>query len=311
MLKLFSGTSNPLLTKKVARILGISVSKSEVVRFDNSEVRVQIEESVKDDTCVILQSTSNPTDTNLMELFFFCDALRRQEAKKVIGVVPYFGYGRQDKQHREGECVSANVVIRFMQAIGFSKIYTFDLHDEATGGVFSIPFKNISAISLLAREVKNYLDREVSPDEITIVSPDQGGVERARIFGSHVFGTEKFSMAVTEKMRDVDRLHQSKAVDIYGDVKGKIVILVDDVATSGGSLVHAADLCIKAGAKRVIAVISHHDFSDNAPQRLMDSDIEVCITTDTIALPPEYDVPKLKEISISPVIADELRYLFE
>jgi ribose-phosphate pyrophosphokinase len=311
MLKLFSGTSHPQLTKKVSRILGIPVSKSEVVRFDNSEVRVRIEEPVKNRNCVVIQPTSNPTDTNLMELFFFCDALRRQEAKKVVGVVPYFGYGRQDIEHREGECVSANVVIRFMQAIGFAKIYTFDLHDEATGGVFHIPFKNITALPLLVKEVQHYLKGKISQDDVTIVSPDQGGVERARVFGSLFFGTDEFQMAVTEKMRDTDRLHQSKAVDIYGDVKGKTAVLVDDLTTSAGSLVHAADLCKKAGAKRVIAVVTHHDFSENAPKRLMDSSIEICITTDTIALPKKYNIPKVKEISVSQLIADQLRYLFE
>jgi ribose-phosphate pyrophosphokinase len=309
MFKLFAGTANPLLAEKVAAALGVSVSKSEVVRFDNSEVRVRVEESVKDHNCVIVQPTSNPTDTNLMELFFFCDALRRQEAKRVVGVVPYFGYGRQDREHRVGECVSANVVIRFMQAIGFAKIYSFDLHDEATGGVFHIPFRNISAIPILVDEVKSYLQGNVSQKEIAIVSPDQGGVERARTFGSLFFGTEEFNLVVTEKMRDNNRLHQSKAVDIYGDVRDKVAVLVDDMTTSAGSLVHAAELCRQAGAKRIIAVVTHHDFSENAPRRLENSSIEICICTDTIALPEKYAIPKIKEITVSNIIADRLKYL--
>ena len=139
MIKLFSGTANPRLSQEVAKLLNLTLAKAEVTRFHNSEVRVRIQDEVRNHTSVIIQPTANPTDTNLMELFFFCDALRRQEAKKVIGVIPYFGYARQDVQYRPGECVSANVIIRFIESIGFDKIYTVDLHDEATEGVFSIP----------------------------------------------------------------------------------------------------------------------------------------------------------------------------
>ncbi len=121
-LKIFSGTSNPALSEEVANQMDTSLAKAEVVRFGNSEVRVRVEEDVKHDTCVVIQSTANPTDTNLMELYLMCDALRREEARRVIGIVPYFGYARQNIQHRAGECVSVNVVIRFMEAIGFQKI---------------------------------------------------------------------------------------------------------------------------------------------------------------------------------------------
>src|SRR3989338_3829923 len=159
-LKLFSGTANPDLSKDVAKTLSLGLAKSQVTRFDNSEVRVWIEEDVKHDICVVIQSTSNPTDTNLMELFLTCDALRREEARKVIGIIPYFGYARQDIQHRTGECVSANVVIKFLEAIGFNKIYTINLHDEATEGVFTIPFKNLSAFPIIAKEIKKYFEKK-------------------------------------------------------------------------------------------------------------------------------------------------------
>src|SRR3989339_164205 len=144
MLKLFSGTSNPDLSQKVAQQLNIKLAKAEVTRFDNSEIRVRIEEDVKHDTCVIIQSSSNPSNRNLIELFLMADALRRQEARRVIAMIPYFGYARQDIQHRPGECVSANVIIRFLESIGIHKVYTINLHDEATEGVFDIPFKNLS-----------------------------------------------------------------------------------------------------------------------------------------------------------------------
>ena len=181
MFKLFSGTSNPKLAAGVSRLLHLPLAASEVVRFENSEIRVRVHEDVKNHTCVLIQSTSNPTDTHLMELFFFCDALRRQEAKKVIGIIPYFGYARQDVQHRPGECVSVNVIIKFLESIGFYKVYTVNLHDEATEGVFSIPFKNINAFPVLAKEIQKYL-KLVSTDSTAVVSPDHGGVERARKF---------------------------------------------------------------------------------------------------------------------------------
>lgn len=310
MLKLFSGTGNPKLSQKVADILKLKLSSAEVVHFKNSEVRVRIEESVKNDVCVVLQPTSNPTNDRLMELFFFCDALRRQEARKVIGFIPYFGYARQDIQHRTGECVSANVVIRFLESIGFNKIYTIDLHDEATQGVFSIPYRDVSALPLLAMKVRKYLKNEKpKTEEVTVVSPDQGGIERARKFGIHFYGHEFFSIDVIEKKRDQDHIHQTTALNLFGDVKGKTVILVDDIVTSGKTLINAAELCLKHGAKQVLAAIVHHEFSKETVDKIMTSAIEKFFTTDTIELDNALNFDKLVEVSVAPVIAEKLKSL--
>lgn len=311
-LKIFSGTSNPQLSAEVAKAANTSLAKIEVTRFKNSEVRVRVEEDVKHDTSVIIQSTSNPTDTNLIELYLICDALRREESRRVIGVVPYFGYARQDIQHRPGECVSANVVIRFMEAIGFHKIYTINLHDEATEGVFSIPFKNLSALPLLAKEIKQYItgqNKDVTSEKIAIVSPDQGGIERARKFGESFFETEKFELAVTEKKRNLEHIHESKALDLYGDVKGKIAIIVDDVATSGSTLINAAEFCMETGATGVIAAIVHRDFAPDTAQRIQNSMIEKFFTTDTIVLKEEYKFEKMETVSVASLIAEELKEL--
>ncbi len=306
MIKLFSGSANPKLNEEVAKLLKVPLAKSEVVRFGNSEVRVTIQEDVKLATCVVLQSLSNPTDTHLMEFFFFCDALRRQEAKRVIGYIPYFGYARQDIQHRPGECVSVNVIVRFFESIGFEKIYTIDIHDEATEGVFSIPFKNLSALPLLAKKVKEYL-KTTKQSETVVVSPDQGGVERARNFGEAFYGTSDFAMAVIEKKRKLETIHQSKALDLYGNVKGKTAILVDDMMTSGGTLIHAAELCLARGAKKIIAAIVHHDFTAEAPKNLENDSLDKIFTTNTIALKPEQKFSKLEEISVAPLLANELK----
>lgn len=308
-MKLFSGTANPKLSKEVASLLKLPLAHAEVIRFDNSEVRVRIEEDVKNQICIVIQPTANPTDTNLMELFFYCDALRRQEAAKVIGVVPYFGYARQDIQHRVGECVSSNVVIKFMESIGFHKVYTIDIHDEATQGVFTIPFKNVSAFPILAAEIRNFLKNNIDSSHIAVVSPDQGGIERARKFGEMLLKTADFKMVVIEKNRDQNAIHQSKALDLYGNVKDKTAIIVDDLVTSGGTLIHAAELCMQYGAKNVFTAIAHHDFSERAPRRIQDSIIEKFFTTNSILLKNGQDFSKLQEASVASLIAEELQYL--
>lgn len=309
MFKLFSGSANPKLSNEVSNLLSVPLSKSEVTRFDNSEIRVTIQEKVKDDVCVIIQPTANPTDTHLMELFFFADALKRMQAKKIIAFIPYFGYARQNRGHRTGESVSVNVVVRFFETIGFNQVYTFDLHDEGTEGIFSIPFKNISTFSILGREVAHYLKNNKNTEEVAIVSPDQGGVERAQTFAENFFHTNNVDIAVIEKRRNLDKIHQSKALNLYGEVKNKTCIIVDDIITSGGTLVHAAEFCLKRGAKRVLACVVHHDFSPNAEKVLSKSPLEKIFMSNTITLKPEQKFSKLKEISIAPLVEKELKKL--
>lgn len=309
MLKLFSGSANPKLAVEVSKLLNIPISKSEVAHFENSEIRVTIQEKVKDDACVILQSTANPTDTHLMELFFFADALKRMQAKKIIAFIPYFGYARQNREHRPGEAVSVNVIIRFFEEIGFNQVYTFDLHDDGTEGIFSIPFKNLSTFSILGREVAHYLKDNKNTENVAIVSPDQGGVERAQIFAENFFHTSEVDIAVIEKRRNLDKIHHSKALNLYGEVKDKTCIIVDDIITSGGTLIHAAELCLKKGAKRVLACVVHHDFSPNAMTVLSNGPIQKIFMSNTIALKPEQKFSKLKEISIAPLIENEIKKL--
>ena len=309
MFKLFSGSANPKLSVEVSKLLNVPISKSEVTRFGNSEIRVTIQEKVKDDVCVIIQPTANPTDTHLMELFFFADALRRMEAKKIIAFIPYFGYARQNREHRSGEAVSVNVIIRFFETIGFNQVYTFDLHDDGTEGIFSIPFKNISTFSILGREVAHYLKNNKNTEEVAIVSPDQGGVERAQTFAENFFHTNNVDIAVIEKRRNLDKIHQSKALNLYGEVKNKTCIIVDDIITSGGTLVHAAEFCLKRGAKRVLACVVHHDFSPNAEKILSSGPIEKIFMSNTILLRKDQKFPQLKEVSIAPLIEQELRKL--
>ncbi len=308
MIKLFSGTANIKLAVQVSKVLNIPLSQSEVVRFEDSEVRVRVLEKVKDKTCAIIQPTSNPSDPRIMELLFFCDALKRSEAKKIIAIIPYFGYSRQNIQHREGEAVSAHVIINLLESVGFDEVFTFDIHDEASQGIFSVPFKNLSAMPILAKEIKDYLKTQKIPlSKVTVVSPDQGGVEKARLFGQALFNKMDFHLAVAEKKRDLEHIHQSFALDLFGDVKGKTAILVDDIITSGGTLLNAAHLCFDKGAKRILVAVVHHDFSSQAPSKIQNSDIEKFFTTDTIPLKDYQKFPKMKKISVAPVIADALK----
>lgn len=310
MIKLFSGSANPNLSKEVSKLLQIPISKSEIVRFDNSEVRVAVKEKVKNSTCIVIQPTSNPTDTNLMELFFFADALKRNGAKEIIAVIPYFGYARQNREHLPGEAVSVNIVIRFLETVGFNAVYTVNLHDEGTEGIFSITFKNLNAFNILGREVAHYLKNHKNTEEVAIISPDQGGVERAQIFAENFFHSSNVDIAVIEKRRNLNKIHSSIALNLYGEVKNKTAIIIDDIITSGGTLVHAAEFCLKRGAKRVLACIVHHDFSPKAKEVLSKSPIEKIFMSNTITLKEDQKFDQLKEISIAPLIAQEIKNLF-
>lgn len=309
MVKIFSGSANPILSQQISKLLNIPLSISEVVRFDNSEVRVAVKEKVKNETCIVIQPTSNPTDTHLMELFFFADALKRSGAKEIIAIIPYFGYARQNREHQIGEAVSANVVIRFLEGVGFNAVYTINLHDEGTEGIFSITFKNLNAFNILGREVAHYLKNNKNIDEVVIVSPDQGGVERAQIFAENFFHSNNVDIAVIEKRRNLNKIHQSKALNLYGEVKNKTCIIIDDIITSGGTLVHAAEFCLKRGAKRVLACVVHHDFSPHAKEILSKSPIEKIFMSNSIALKPEQKFKQLQEISIAPLVAHEIKNL--
>ncbi len=305
-MKLFSGSANIPLSQEVAKLTNLSLSSAEVVRFANSEVKVTIKEKVKNEVCAVIQPTSNPTDTHLMELFFFADALKRNGAKEIVAIIPYFGYARQNREHLPGECVSANVVIRFLETIGFNAVYTINLHDEGTEGIFSITFKNLNAFDILGKKISQYLKNNNHINEVAIVSPDQGGVERAQIFAENFFHTNNVDIAVIEKRRNLKAIHQSEALNLYGDVKNKTAVIIDDIITSGGTLVHAAEFCLKRGAKRVIAAIVHPDFSPNAHQILEKSPLEKIFITNSILLKEEQKIPKLEIVSIAPLIADQV-----
>jgi ribose-phosphate pyrophosphokinase len=305
MIKIIAGSSSKSLAETVSSLLSTKILNTEAIRFDNSELRVRIVDDVKDSEVLVIQSGSNPTDENYMELFFTADALKRGEAKKITALIPYFGYARQNIQHRSGENVSANVIIKFLESIGYDEIILFDIHDEATLGIFSIPVVHLSAMPILANKISTYLGEDVK--NAVVVTPDQSGVERARLFADSLFPNKKSDIVVVEKKRDLNKLHQSQAVEVYGDVKNKIAILVDDIATSGNTLINAADMVIENGAVKAISAIVHSDFSPDAVEKINKSKIEKLFTTDTITLEQKQSSAKIEIVSVATIIANELK----
>lgn len=275
----FAGSANQTLATAYAQNHNYSIGKSKIDHFANSEIKVTIQEVVAESHCIVVQSIANPANDRLMELAFTVDALKRQGAAEVSLFIPYFGYARQNIQHMPGECVSAHVVIQLLESLGVHDVTTIELHDEATAGVFSIPFATKTALPLLASEMKKVID----PKTALVASPDQGGIERARTFANAFYeGMETPELITVEKKRNLEGIHESRAVELYGDVKGKTVILVDDVATSGGTILHAAELCLSKGATAVYAAVVHPDFAQGVPQKIQESPIVKWYTTNTI-----------------------------
>lgn len=293
---IFSGNSNPSLAFQVATLLRRSLGKVELIRFADSECRVRVEEEVEGKDVFIIQSLSNPVDENLMEFLLLGDAVKRGEARKIIAVLPYHGYARQDRIHRPGECLSAQVVAKLIEAVGFDKLVTFELHNEAILGFFKIPVVHLSGLSVfrpLVEEIKN---------DVVVVTPDAGALKRSQKFSEGL----DLPLALIEKKRDLNQPHKILSMRVVGDVKDKIAIVVDDVIVTGGTLVNAAYLLKEKGAKQVIAAATHADFVGGADKILQDSPVDKIWVTDTIVIPEEKRFPKLRVLSSAALLAAAL-----
>ena len=271
-IKLVAGNSNRARSEAIAAYLSLPLAKAQVRRFADMEIFVEIQENVRGQDVFIIQSTSFPTNDHLMELLIISDALRRASAKRITAVIPYFGYARQDRKAGPRTPISAKLVANLITQSGVDRVLTVDLHAGQIQGFFDIPTDNLFAAPLMARDIQQHMDTS----NVMVVSPDVGGVVRARALAKRIDAP----LAIVDKRRE--RAGESEVMNIIGDVKGRSCILVDDIVDSGGTLCNAADALLADGAKEVYAYITHGVLSGGAVARIASSKLKELVLTDSI-----------------------------
>ncbi|QIZ77089.1 ribose-phosphate pyrophosphokinase [Ferrimonas lipolytica] len=298
-IKLFAGNATPELAKKIADRLYCALGHAEVGRFSDGEISVQINENVRGSDCFIIQSTCAPTNDNLMELIVMVDALRRASAGRITAVIPYFGYARQDRRVRSARVpITAKVVADFLSSVGVDRVLTCDLHAEQIQGFFDVPVDNVFGSPVLLEDMK-----QRSLDNPVVVSPDIGGVVRARAVAKLLDDSD---LAIIDKRRP--QANVAQVMHIIGDVKDRDCIIVDDMIDTGGTLCKAAEALKQQGARRVFAYATHPVFSGNAPKNIAESVIDEVIVTDTIPLHKDMlATGKVSQLTMSGVMSEAIR----
>ncbi|MDE0151656.1 MAG: ribose-phosphate diphosphokinase [Bdellovibrionales bacterium] len=273
-MKLLAGTSHPLLSEEISRILKISVVPSIISRFADGEVRVEINENIKNHSVVLIQSTCPPVNENMMELFVLLDALKQAQAREITVVIPYFGYSRQDRKTKEGSPVSAHLMAHLLKTAGADRAVLLDLHSQSVENFFKIPIKHLSAVPLLAREWRK---KNSHLSDVTCISPDAGGLKRAKVFSEII----EADLACIHKERS--QPNQAQAIKLEGKV-GKNAIIIDDMVDTAGTLCTAVDNLIQNGAENIFVSAVHGLFSSPAIQRIEQSPVKEIWVTDSVAL---------------------------
>ncbi|HTN61924.1 MAG TPA: ribose-phosphate pyrophosphokinase [Devosia sp.] len=296
-MKLVTGNSNRALAESVASYLELPLTDCTVKRFADKEVYVEVHENVRGEDVFILQSTSFPANDNLMELLILTDALRRSSARRITAVIPYFGYARQDRKSASRTPISAKLVANLITEAGVNRVVTLDLHAAQIQGFFDIPTDNLYSAPVMVRDIRDNCDNS----NVMIVSPDVGGVARARATAQRI-GAD---LAIVDKRRP--RAGVSEVMNIIGDVSGKHCILIDDIVDSGGTLMNAAEALLKAGALEVSAYITHGVLSNGAAEKIAASKLKELVITDSIE---ETDLIRsaanIRRISIAPLIGEAI-----
>jgi ribose-phosphate pyrophosphokinase len=293
-LQIFSGTAHPQLAAAIASELESGLGRAEVNLWKNGETRVKIEENVRGSDVFIIQPTSDPVDHHIMELLLMLDALKRASAARVTAVIPYYGYAKQEKKTSGREPISAKLVADILTTAGANRVLAVDLHAAAIEGFFDIPVDHLRATPLLARAF-----RRVIHDDIVVVSPDAGGVARAQDFRIRVGG----SLAIISKQHP--RPDATETLDMVGDVDGKVAVIVDDMVSTGGTLVHAARMLVERGAKDVHVAATHGIFAGDAIEQIDASNIDRIFITDTIPMSPAA-LGRVEVVSIAPLVAEAI-----
>ncbi|NIP88287.1 MAG: ribose-phosphate pyrophosphokinase [Gammaproteobacteria bacterium] len=294
----FTGNANPELAAKVARYLGVPLGKALVARFSDGEVNVEIMENVRGRDVFLVQPTCNPSNDNLMELLIMIDAMRRSSADRVTAVIPYFGYARQDRRPRTARvAISAKLVASMISVAGADRVLTVDLHADQIQGFFDIPADNIYASPVLIGD----LWRQES-DDLLVVSPDVGGVVRARAMAKHL----EADLAIIDKRRP--RANEAKVMHIIGEVSGRTCVLMDDMVDTANTLCEAATALKQAGAVRVLAYCTHPVLSGKAVERITASELDEVVVTDTIPLSDAgQDCAKIRQLSLAELLGEAMR----
>ncbi len=301
-LMLLAGRSFPELAQEVATELGEPLSPTLAYDFANGEIFVRFQESVRGADAFVLQSHTTPINKWIMEQLIMIDALKRASAKRITVIVPFYGYARQDKKHRGREPISARLIADLFKTAGADRLMTVDLHTSQIQGFFDGPVDHLFALPLLAKHVAS----KVSRDRITVVSPDAGRVRVAERW-TDVLGAP---LAIIHKRRDPDVPNQVKVLEVVGDVRDRVCVVVDDMIDTGGTIVKAAETLFENGAAEVIVAATHGILSDPARERLQNSRISEVVVTNTLPIPQERQFEKLTVLSIAPILAKAITEVF-
>ena len=297
-MKILSGTSNTKLSKDISKILKLKLVNTNIKRFADGEIYIEINENIRGNSIFVIQSTSNPANDNLMELLLVIDALKRSSAKNITAVIPYFGYARQDRKVAPRTSISAKVVANLITNAGASRVVTVDLHAGQIQGFFDMPVDNLYTTPLFAK----YIKKKFKTKNLICVSPDVGGVQRTRGLATRI----KADLAIIDKRRP--RPGQSQVMNIIGDVKGKTCIIVDDIIDSGGTIVNAVHALKKAGAVDVYVFITHAVLSGDAVSKIKKSKIKKLIITDSIDNSQKIkNNNKIEVLSITSLMAEAIK----
>ena len=301
-LKIFALSSNRPLAQKIADQVGVELGKVSVTQFSDGEIKINIDESIRGDHVYIVQSTSYPVNDNLMELLIMIDALRRASAKTINVVLPYYGYSRQDRKAQSREPITAKLVANMITQAGADRVLTLDLHAAQIQGFFDIPVDHLLGAPLLANY---FLENNFKDKDIVVVSPDHGGVTRARKLAEFLHAP----IAIIDKRRP--KANVAEVMNIIGDVKGKVAVLIDDMIDTAGTITLAAQALQDAGALEVYACCTHPVLSGPAVDRLNASVIKEVVVTDSIQVPEEKTGGKIVQVSVDQLMAEAIRRIHE